>query len=65
MHALLNSVCPYHKRWQVKIYSSNGSWCVVCYDSKEGECRCVLKIAFYLSFMKLLEKGNVVEGCVG
>ena len=47
-----------------KTCSSNGRWWGICYDSNR-EGRCVLKIGFYLSFMKLLEKGNVFEGCVG
>lgn len=34
----------------------------VMITKREG--RYILKIAFYIPFMKLLEEGNVIEGCV-
>ena len=34
----------------------------VMINKKEG--RCFSRYPFYLSFMKLLEEGNVIEGCV-
>ena len=63
VHAFLNCM-SLPQIMASKTCSSNGRCWGICYDSNR-EGRCVLKIGFYLSFMKLLEKGNVIEGCVG
>ena len=58
MHAFLNCM-SLPQIMASKTCSSNGRCWGICYDSNR-EGRCVLKIGFYLSFMKLLEKRKCI-----